>query len=124
MHFDQVSASTGDRAMAALAATGADDAASHDTRDGQPAKDAKDQPSNQLGSRSTEASPDKLAAAPTEQQQDELVQILTKGAEGNANQKQFVNQFVLPNQRQRTREEIEKEVLDELREIDRFYNIV
>ena len=87
--------------------------------------DAKDndqglQNTNQV-SGSTDASPIKMATI-NENQQDELVQILTKG--GSNPQKQFVNQFVHPNQRVRTREEIENEVLAELREIDRQYNII
>ena len=92
-----------------------DSVASSDAKSGaalQPHKDI---------SGSTEASPTKMVAA---HEQDELVQILTKGAEGNAPQKQFVSQFVLPNQRVRTREEIENEVIAELREIDRLYNII
>ena len=82
--------------------------------------DAKDngQQNNKEVSGSTEASPIKMAVI-NENQQDELVQILTKGANGSNPQKQFVNQFVHPNQRVRTREEIENEVIAELREIDR-----
>ena len=55
---------------------------------------------------------------------DELVKILMKGAENEEDSKEFISQFVLPTIRQRSREEIEREVMQELREIDRQHGII
>ena len=59
--------------------------------------------------------------------QDELVQMLQKGVGGGGGPQKNgfgANQFVHPYSRVRSREEIEAEVLAELREIDKMYNII
>ena len=91
---------------------------------GRPEKDVSD---------STDVSPTKSANvttnnAPMPGNPDELVQMLQKGASGSGppgqNKVFGVNQFVHPYSRVRSREEIEAEVLAELREIDKTYNII